>query len=335
LDRQTLLAREVDHRAKNVLAVAQSLIRLSKGPTIDSYKESVDGRLRALSFANVLFSQSRWEGAELRRLIAEELAPYRENSKSRTICDGPDVILKPAVAQNLALCIHELATNAAKYGALSAENGIVKLHWEISNNSLVMTWSELGGPLVTPPSKSGVGSRIIKSTIHSQFGGHVKIDWRPEGLVCRFEVPFEAPFRSCAKDDGSITAPANDSPAKHVLLVEDEPLVAMMMSETLADLGWLVLGPFGSVSAAALALRANRVAVAILDINLGNELVFPLAELLQAKGVPYLFVTGYNSDVVSEQYKAVAVLSKPVDRSILQRHLSAWADKSSGLQRVS
>src|SRR5207247_1025510 len=118
-ERQVLLAREVDHRARNALAVVQSIVRLTRARGIDDYVVAVEGRIRALSRAHMLLSRSRWEGADLHKLVAEELAPYRTGEAESVAAIGPQVVLQPATAQALALALHELATNAAKYGALS------------------------------------------------------------------------------------------------------------------------------------------------------------------------------------------------------------------------
>ena len=141
-ERQVLLAREVDHRARNTLAVIQSIIRLTRAKSVDDYVHAVEGRIKALARAHTLLSDSRWRGADLATLVAEELAPYRAGDKIR--CGGPDVSLQPATAQGLALALHELATNAAKHGALSSPAGKVTLEWELESEALTLRWSETG-----------------------------------------------------------------------------------------------------------------------------------------------------------------------------------------------
>ena len=136
LDRQAILAREVDHRAKNALAVVQSILHLTRADDVPGYVAAVEGRIRALSRAHDLLSHSRWEGASLGRLIDEELEPYRTRDADRIVTTGPPVVLQPFVAQTLALALHELATNAAKYGALSHPAGRVSVEWELSPASL-------------------------------------------------------------------------------------------------------------------------------------------------------------------------------------------------------
>src|SRR6202521_2710204 len=154
-ERQVLLAREVDHRARNALAVVQSIVRLTRARGIEDYVVAVEGRIRALSRAHMLLSRSRWEGADLRKLVEEELAPYRTGEAESVAAIGPSVVLQPATAQALALALHELATNAAKYGALSTAAGRVRLSWELKPATLVLQWTETGGPSVDPPSPGG------------------------------------------------------------------------------------------------------------------------------------------------------------------------------------
>src|ERR687888_749442 len=141
-ERQALLAREVDHRARNALALVQSIVRLTRADDIKSYIAAVDGRIGALARAHTLLAQSRWQGADLARLLEEELAPYRMGEDGRIVVKGPEVSLEPRTAQTLALALHELATNAAKYGALSVMSGRVDLTWELQPEMLVLHWTE-------------------------------------------------------------------------------------------------------------------------------------------------------------------------------------------------
>src|SRR5437763_4591143 len=168
-ERQALLAREVDHRARNALALVQSIVRLTRGDDIKSYIGAVDGRIGALSRAHTLLAQSRWQGADLARLIDEELAPYRMVDAERITTSGPDVSLEPRTAQTLALALHELSTNAAKYGALSASSGRVRANWELGPSTLTLNWVESGGPPTKEPSSPGFGIRVISASIERQL----------------------------------------------------------------------------------------------------------------------------------------------------------------------
>ena len=190
-ERQILLAEEVDHRARNVVAVVQSMMRLTRADTIDDYIAALDGRIGALSNAHRLLAGSRWEGADLNRLVEEEFAPYRVADNERVSAQGPVVLLPPATAQTIALALHELATNAAKYGALSADTGRVELTWHTEPGKLELVWAESGGPEITSPNRRGYGSRVIVAGIEHQLGGMVKFDWQPDGLRCSLSVPYD------------------------------------------------------------------------------------------------------------------------------------------------
>jgi PAS domain S-box-containing protein len=184
----SILAREAEHRSKNLLANVQATVALSQSDTVDGLKEAIAGRVRALSNVHSLFVESRWIGAELSTIARQELAPYSESGERRVRLDGPQVLLRPNDAQVVAIILHELATNAAKYGALSVPGGQLYLNWlHRADRELVLTWTETGGPTVQIPSRQGFGSRIISQLIDQQQG-QTRFDWRPEGLVCEIEL---------------------------------------------------------------------------------------------------------------------------------------------------
>ncbi len=179
-----LLAREADHRTKNLLALAQAAVHLTNGETADELKKAIEGRLRALANAHTLLAQSRWAGADLRHLVLEELSPYCAQDDSRARIEGPDLMLEQQPAQAIALALHELTTNAVKYGALSIPSGRIALTWRRqSGNRLFVRWVETGGPPVTPPLRKGFGTRVM-TRICEQLNGELKFDWRADGLIC-------------------------------------------------------------------------------------------------------------------------------------------------------
>jgi PAS domain S-box-containing protein len=183
-----LLAREADHRTKNLLALAQATVHLTNGETAAELKTAIEGRLRALANAHTLLAQSRWAGADLRNLALEELSPYcaEDDGKdgSRARIEGPSLMLEQQPAQAIALALHELTTNAVKYGALSVPSGRIALTWrQQSINRLAVRWIETGGPQVTPPARKGFGTRVM-ARICEQLNGELNFDWRADGLVC-------------------------------------------------------------------------------------------------------------------------------------------------------
>jgi two-component sensor histidine kinase/CheY-like chemotaxis protein len=189
-ERQNLLVREVDHRAKNALALAQSIVRLTRGETVKAYVQAVEGRISALARVHTVLSLSNWQGAEIGKLVDEELAPYA--TSDQISFRGTELQLEPATAQTLALVLHELVTNSAKYGALSTLAGRLSLNWRIQGDFLQMLWEEKDGPAVAEPSSRGFGTRSVIASIESQLGGQAEFDWRSEGLICRLSVPLSS-----------------------------------------------------------------------------------------------------------------------------------------------
>jgi PAS domain S-box-containing protein len=184
----TTLAREAEHRSKNLLASVLAAVNLSQSSSPEGLKQTIAGRIQALANVCSLFVATRWIGAELSAIATQELAPYSEIHEKRVFIDGPQTLLEPDSAQAIAVTLHELATNAAKYGALSTPNGQVRLEWShAADGQLRLRWTEMGGPAVQEPTRTGVGSRIIDGMI-TQLKGSARFDWRTDGLVCEITL---------------------------------------------------------------------------------------------------------------------------------------------------
>jgi len=333
-ERQVLLAREVDHRARNALAIIQSIIRLTRAKSVDDYVATVEGRIKALALAHTLLSDSRWHGADLGTLVAEEFAPYRGGNKLEL--KGPNVSLSPATAQGIALALHELATNAAKHGALSSLKGSVSLTWQLQSDTLTLYWVESGGPPIKSPSARSFGLKVIKASIEQQLGGRVTFDWNPKGLRCGLAIALRETGESRELDgahhvngggDGAVI-PLKKVDKPRVLLVEDEALVGIMIQECLTELGFQVVGPVCTASDALAAAKAGDFDAAILDINLGDGMVYQVAEILVRRHVPFVFVTGYDAESVDSRFREIPVLQKPVEREMLQKLFAQGAGRS-------
>jgi two-component sensor histidine kinase len=200
-ERQLLLMREVDHRAKNALAVVQAVLRLTRAENVQGFAKSVEGRVAALARAQTLLTESRWAGADLLAMLRGELAPFTgAASSARVSFEGPTVAVTAVTAQPLSMALHELATNAAKHGSLSVPGGSLALAWRLdaATQRLQFRWAESGGPaLPGPPARRGFGSRVIENTIRDQLGGDVAFSWNPDGLVCEIGMPLS---RAVARD---------------------------------------------------------------------------------------------------------------------------------------
>jgi two-component sensor histidine kinase len=179
------LAHEAEHRTKNILATVQAAVHLSHSDTSDDLKKVIEGRINALANVHTLFVESRWAGAQLQSLVTQELLPYRNGREDRVRIGGPTVMLEPNAAQAIAISLHELATNAAKYGSLSVGEGDVEIAWTLTaGGRLSLRWTESGGPKVAPPARRGFGTRVIENMIRSQTGARMRFDWCAPGLFC-------------------------------------------------------------------------------------------------------------------------------------------------------
>ncbi len=183
-----LLAREADHRTNNLLAVAQATVHLTQAATTADLKTVIEGRLQALANAHALLARARWAGADLQELAIKELSPYFGVGDPRLHIEGPSLLLKPELAQAMAMALHELATNALKYGALSTLTGRLNVVWSVApDRRLCLSWTESGGPSVAQPTKEGFGTRALTRLI-AQLNGVVTFEWRSEGVVCDIDV---------------------------------------------------------------------------------------------------------------------------------------------------
>jgi two-component sensor histidine kinase len=183
------LLREVDHRANNLLAVVQSIVKLTKADDGELLRRTLLGRISALGHAHQLLAASRWRGADLATLVGQELRPYALGDAGRVSIRGPSMPLSSGEAEALAMAIHELATNAAKYGAFSTPGGMVAVTWDRDHSGARhIRWQEDGGPAVVTPDRKGFGARVLEQALAAVPGGRTALVWRPEGLICEFDL---------------------------------------------------------------------------------------------------------------------------------------------------
>jgi two-component sensor histidine kinase len=328
VERQTVLAREVDHRAKNVLTVVQSLVRLTRAPSIEKYVTAIEGRINALARSHVLLSTSHWQGADLREILEKELSPYNTNANERFTLEGPPTLLNPAATQSLTLVFHELATNAAKYGSLSTAEGRLMVKFELRPGALELHWLEHGGPPVMVPKTNGFGTTLISISMKN-LQGEAEFNWDHGGMKCKLTLPrHEEPEKTQQNTVQDEAADDTTLPQRKItaLLVEDEPLIAMMMADMLTDFDFDVLGPFATVAKAISAVDQANVHVALLDVNLAGEMVYPLASRLRELGVPFIFMTGYSSESIESRFMEAPILKKPVDQAQLYQTIKRMTE---------
>ncbi|MET0293772.1 MAG: sensor histidine kinase, partial [Phenylobacterium sp.] len=170
-------------------------VALTRAPTAEALKNILTGRISALAHAHQLLARGRWEGADLRHLLEEELRPFQYGAAASAGLTGPKIALRPQAAQSVAMAAHELTTNAAKYGALSRPDGRVEIAWQGGRGGepLTIRWRELGGPPVQPPTGRGLGLTVVERAVSGGLHGQARFDWRPEGLVCELTLLLDGP----------------------------------------------------------------------------------------------------------------------------------------------
>lgn len=316
--RRRLLNDELNHRVKNIIALVKS-IALQTGAnarTVEDYSRSLEGRLRALAFAH---DQSlSGIGGDLLALMEAEASLHRYGERpDRVVVIGPPLGLNDRAFGVIALLMHEMMTNAAKYGSLSTPAGKLAIEWSMTNTGdCEIHWVESDGPTVTPPTSSGFGSKLIRSSIEYDLGGTLSIDFRATGLVGHFVLPArhvtQPPMTRIAT---SATRNFSADPLKGlaVLLVEDQALIAMDAEDALMKLGAASVSAHPSVEAAMSAIVKSPPGFAVLDYSLDGETSGSIASELLRRNIPFLFVTGYgDTDIIPERFKSVPIVRKPI-----------------------
>lgn len=324
--RRRVVNDELNHRVKNIISLVKS-IALQTGAhasSVAEYSSSLEGRLRALAFAH---DQSlAGSGGDLTTLIEAEASLHRYGAfPERVTVDGPAVGLDDRTFGVLALVIHEMMTNAAKYGALSVPEGRLALSWSLrEDGGCDIFWQEQDGPDVRVPARSGFGSKLITNTIGYDLGGHAEIDYAPDGLKARFSIPAD-----CLREHGPAVSKPVHAPTGarivenlHVLLVEDQSLIAIDTEETLRKLGAAHVTLAPTIADALDAISASLPDCAILDFNLGKANSAAVADELVRRRIPFIFATGYGDSVmIPEHLRSIPVVRKPVSEAALAEML--------------
>jgi light-regulated signal transduction histidine kinase (bacteriophytochrome)/CheY-like chemotaxis protein len=329
-ERQELLIAELNHRVRNILGLIRGLIGQSSSTaeTIGGFADTLGARIQALARAHDQITTTGWAPGSLRELVTKELEAYRGGADGRVRLDGPAVLLDARAMPIVALVIHELTTNAAKYGALSVEAGRVTLGWRLdAMGRLEIDWRESGGPAVQAPSRRGFGSTVIERSIPFELRGEAEVRHELTGLAGRFVVP--ASFVHPGEAEAAEPAPAAQPPERgpraigHALVVEDNMMIALDAEDMLRELGAEAVTMAASVKDALAAIDRDRPSLALLDVNLGPETSMPVAERLAELGVPFLFASGYGDGVGRpEALAGVPMLAKPYSNETLGRAVS-------------
>jgi two-component sensor histidine kinase/CheY-like chemotaxis protein len=330
--RQQLLMAELDHRVKNMLANVSAIARLSsrRATSVEAFVAALDGRIQAISKAHGLIRQRSWSGAELGELALVLLNAFQSEAANNIVLDGPEVQITPKAAQSIALVVHELATNAVKHGALSLPSGKVTLSWrEVEAHPvprLRLLWSEAGGPKVTEPARSGFGLTVLRS-VASELGATIDSAFHPGGLVCTIEGPFigdaetfGVSAQALARSRSAVNTTAVESERRRILVVEDEPFVALQLQTDLEGEGHEVIGPAANLAHGLQLASSEGLDAALIDIRLGGDTSATIADQLLARQIPFAFATGYSdSSMLPEHLHTVPRLRKPYAREDVRR----------------
>ncbi len=324
---QKLLIGELNHRVKNTLATVQAIatqtVRSANSPT--EFMSAFSGRLQSLARAHSALTRGSWQGVDVEELLRDQLLLGGAENEQISY-SGPQVVLEPQVALHLALVLHELGTNARKYGALSVPTGRLTLRWMVrggGDEKLLIQWQERGGPPVRPPNQHGFGSMLIEQSLEAQ-GGQVSVTYPVEGVTCEISIPLPVSRRP-AVSSGRVSfetarrpaslegSPARPSPQKNtrILIVEDEPLVSMDVAMALSDAGCDIVGPAANLDKARELIAGDQFEVAILDANIAGEPVHELAAELSRRGIPFAFLTGYGREGMPQEFRTAPLIDKP------------------------
>jgi light-regulated signal transduction histidine kinase (bacteriophytochrome)/CheY-like chemotaxis protein len=334
-ERQELLIAELNHRVRNILGVIRGLIRQSKpdGGSIEDFVALVDGRIHALARAHNQITQDHWGPAPLRALIDAEAAAFLTGPSDRVRVEGPPILLNPQAYSTMALVMHELVTNSAKYGSLS-DSGEVRIDWlRDGAGDLLFHWRESGGPPVVEPTRKGFGSTIIDRSIPYDLGGDAEVDYRAGGVEARFRIPARH-VSDTEEYNGPAIRFARSEPGRHevapepliegrtVLLVEDSMIIALDAEDILKRLGADHVTSAATVEQGLSAIEEAGPSLAILDVNLGDHTSFAVADRLHELGIPFLFATGYGEQAqLPNDHAERMVLQKPYTLENMARAL--------------
>lgn len=331
--KQDILIAELNHRVRNLLNLVRSLVEQSKSgaETIGDFAKVVGDRIYALARAHDQVTMKNWSPAALGSLIKAESKAYVSDRAERVIVSGTDILLEPGAYSTMALVIHELMTNSCKYGALSAEMGIVSVNIERNaEGGATIVWHERGGPEVKKPERRGFGSSIIEHSVPHELGGQTDLRYEPEGLVAVVSVPKFHIASFCRLNSADVPEKlvgggkeGNVVLNGEVLIVEDMMIIAMEAEDILLDAGADECHVASTVAAALEIIESRELAFALLDVNLGVEVSEPVAEMLIKRSIPFVVASGYgDNNAAYPSLNSAPAITKPYTTGQLRDAIS-------------
>jgi two-component sensor histidine kinase/CheY-like chemotaxis protein len=339
-EHQAVLLAELQHRVRNIMAMIRA-ITARTGETagsIEDYADLIRGRLMALARTQTLLTRAANAGVEFATIVNDELGAQAQHPGQYEL-SGPRITLSPKAAEVMALAVHELATNALKYGALSIANGHVHATWRLVRRGetpwLSFDWSERGTPVRAgrqmQMARRGFGTELIEERIPYELRGHGQLSIGPKGAQCHLEFPLtsgasilgtDAPVRSMVFGGAIDMAGEPLLTGFRILIAEDDFYLASDTARALRSVGAEIAGPFPTEAAALAELENQKPSAAVVDINLGTGASFALARTLQDQSVPFIFVTGYDEAVIPVEFNEIKRLQKPLELRQIVRSLA-------------
>ncbi|PXW64102.1 MULTISPECIES: GAF domain-containing protein [Methylobacteriaceae] len=333
VEHQAVLLAELQHRVRNIMAMMRAIVARTgdHAETVPDYAALLEGRVLTLARVQALLTRAAGAGVPVAAIVHDEVSAQALRAEQYAL-SGPEIELSPKAAEILTLAVHELATNALKYGALSAPDGCVRVNWatfpEGGETWLGFDWSEDGAPEADRsradpvPGRRGFGRELIEGRLPYELAGRARLEIGPGGARCRLEFPLrsgpsildtDAPQRARVYGGSLDMTGKADLSGHRVLVVEDDYYLATDTARALQGAGAQVVGPCPNEEAARAALADAGPTAALIDINLGSGPSFILAHLLRQRNVPFVFVTGYDEGVIPQEFSDVERLQKPVE----------------------
>ncbi|MEO6717688.1 MAG: PAS domain S-box protein [Novosphingobium sp.] len=326
------LMREINHRAKNLLGMILAVARQTAATSPDDFIDRFEKRVQAMAANQDVLVRSDWKSIQLCELVRTQLAPFGHLGEDRISMIGPKLEISPAASQTLSMAMHELATNAVKYGSLSNDTGRVSIVWHIYPDQagkmrFAMSWDEIGGPVVTPPARRGFGTTVIEALVKASLKCKPQIDFSPSGFAWQIDCPGDSvlevvPGVPESPANGTTSPVATGSDGKRVLVVENEAMLAMDLADLLNSAGFDVVGPASTVAEALSLIKGKGCDTAVLDFNLGSESSELIAQILQGAKTPFVVLSGYSREQLPPSLHTATLMAKPLRSELLIAELN-------------
>ncbi|MBS9461430.1 GAF domain-containing protein [Flagellimonas sp. 389] len=332
-ERLKIVVRELNHRLRNVLTLVRSISRQTaeNEKSVVHYVDSLEQRILALADANSLLTSSSYNSVDLKMLLLKVIPPLCNHSDNIDL-EGPSIMLAPDTIPMMVLIIHELTTNAVKYGSLSMKEGKLNVSWKKENSDLLLEWKELDGPSVTPPNKVGFGTSIIENALKYEFSGISEVDFQENGLYAKFKIPGDL----IGEDKNNVfvleqvqdaNEPERVSKARciNILILEDDFLNARDMKKVVSHPQVNQVDTFSNQEEALAALSTTTYNLALLDVNLKKETCIKVASECKRKNIPFYYITGYGSSFLNEStFPKAPVILKPIQTQKLKEIVNGY-----------